>query len=189
MMLWSDNISCFLTLGAPGSDGTLMANPRGGYSPYSYLWSDGQTTQQAVGLTYTEYTVTVTDSGGCTTVSSYTMTAAPELIPEVAFNDPTCEGLETGVINIINTEGGHAPYSYAFNEAIGFSSDTTWTGLSEGVYEIFIQDDYGCIVSVEEVINAPQIPVVSFADDLTIFLGDSIQLEPIVNAVDLQSIQ
>lgn len=182
------NISCFESLGEPGSDGTLMANPRGGYSPYTYMWSDGQTTQQAIDLTYTEYTVTVTDAGGCTIESTFTMTAAPEIIPEAVFNDPTCDGLESGIINLFGVEGGHFPYTYALNDTSSFSGDSTWSNLSEGVYEVFVKDTFGCIVSLQDSIVAPQIPVVSFADDLNLDLGDSLQLEPIVNAIDIKSI-
>ncbi len=182
------NVSCYMTNGEPGNDGTLMADAVGGYSPYTFLWSDGQTTQQAVGLTYDEYSVTVTDSGGCSIVSSYTLTSAPKIIPEIVFNDPTCEGFETGTVSIAMVEGGAPSYTYAFNSDVSFSSDSSWTGLSEGVYEVFIRDENGCIVSVEESITAPQIPVVSFDDDLTISLGDSLQLQPTVNNIDIQNI-
>lgn len=183
------NVSCFMTSGEQGNDGTLMAETQGGYSPYTYMWSDGQTTQLAVGLTYTDYSVTVTDSGGCTIESSFTMTSAPEIDFEVAFNDPTCEGFETGVINIASIDGGTSPYSYAFTDVTAFSTDTIWTNLSEGVYEVFVQDAYGCIVSVEDSIEAPQIPTISFPEeDLTLLLGDSILLEPIINEIDIKDI-
>ncbi|MCH8330553.1 MAG: PKD domain-containing protein, partial [Bacteroidetes bacterium] len=45
--------------------GNATADVSGGVSPYSYMWSDGQTTQTATGLTNGTYTVTVTDNNGC----------------------------------------------------------------------------------------------------------------------------
>ncbi|MBL0050358.1 MAG: SprB repeat-containing protein [Bacteroidetes bacterium] len=45
-----------------GSGGT----PYTSGDPYTYLWSDGQTTATAVGLAAGTYVVTVTDSPGCT---------------------------------------------------------------------------------------------------------------------------
>ncbi|HMQ46977.1 MAG TPA: T9SS type A sorting domain-containing protein [Saprospiraceae bacterium] len=38
----------------------------GGTGPYSYLWSDGQTTATATGLASGNYSVVVTDANGCT---------------------------------------------------------------------------------------------------------------------------
>ncbi len=43
----------------------LTVNATGGVEPYSYLWSDGQTTQTAVGLVPDVYTVLVVDANGC----------------------------------------------------------------------------------------------------------------------------
>jgi PKD repeat protein len=53
-----------------GADGTATVNPAGGVPGYTYLWSDGQTTQTATGLNAGTYTVTVTDVNGCTTMAS-----------------------------------------------------------------------------------------------------------------------
>ncbi|MEL6924073.1 MAG: hypothetical protein AAFO94_08500, partial [Bacteroidota bacterium] len=45
---------------------STTANASGGNGDYSYLWSDGQTTQTATGLASGSYGVTVTDANGCT---------------------------------------------------------------------------------------------------------------------------
>src|SRR5690606_6606748 len=45
--------------------------PEGGWGGYTYLWSDGQTTQTATFLSPgATYTVQVTDSGGCMEVKT-----------------------------------------------------------------------------------------------------------------------
>ena len=46
------------------------ATPSGGASPYTYLWSDGQTSQTATGLVAGTYTCTVTDANGCSSITS-----------------------------------------------------------------------------------------------------------------------
>lgn len=53
-----------------GSDGTATANVTGGVPPYSYQWSNSQTTQTITGLTVSTYSVTVTDLNGCTATGS-----------------------------------------------------------------------------------------------------------------------
>ncbi len=47
------------------NDGSAMVNVTGGTPPYTYLWSNGATTQSMAGLTVGNYTVTVTDANGC----------------------------------------------------------------------------------------------------------------------------
>ncbi|MCB0639990.1 MAG: T9SS type A sorting domain-containing protein, partial [Phaeodactylibacter sp.] len=52
-------------------DGSATVTASGGATPYTYEWSDGQSTQTAAGLTTSDtYTVTVTDANGCTVESS-----------------------------------------------------------------------------------------------------------------------
>ncbi len=53
------------------NDGELTANNSGGTPPYSFLWSDGQTSSQATNLVAGNYTVTTTDVNGCTSENSY----------------------------------------------------------------------------------------------------------------------
>ncbi len=53
-----------------GNNGEATAVASGGTAPYTYLWSDGQTTATATGLSPGIYTVTVTDANGCTAVAS-----------------------------------------------------------------------------------------------------------------------
>jgi hypothetical protein len=55
---------------SPNCTGTITANPAGGTSPYSYLWTasaGSQTTKTAIHVCVgSNYRVTVTDSNGCT---------------------------------------------------------------------------------------------------------------------------
>ena len=48
------------------SDGSIAANVTGGTSPYSYFWSNGQTTATDTGLSSGYYSIYVQDSVGCT---------------------------------------------------------------------------------------------------------------------------
>ena len=59
-----------ITLAEDNGDGTATALTAGGTEPYSYEWSDGQTTQTAINLMTGTYTVTITDALGCSNVES-----------------------------------------------------------------------------------------------------------------------
>jgi hypothetical protein len=62
------------TCAAP-NDGSIQANPSGGSSPYTYLWSNGQSGSTATGLSSGTYTVTVNDSNGCSSNCSSDLNA------------------------------------------------------------------------------------------------------------------
>ena len=48
------------------TDGRITITPNRGVAPYTYAWSNGATTRTVAGLTFGDYTVTVTDHLGCT---------------------------------------------------------------------------------------------------------------------------
>jgi outer membrane protein OmpA-like peptidoglycan-associated protein len=48
------------------SSGAIFISVTGGVGPYSYLWSNGMTTEDIIGLKMGQYSVTVTDVNGCT---------------------------------------------------------------------------------------------------------------------------
>ena len=58
------------------SDGSGQVLATGGTSPYTYLWSNGESTSIISGLSAGIYTVTVSDTNGCTAVSVISGTQA-----------------------------------------------------------------------------------------------------------------
>jgi hypothetical protein len=57
------------------NDGSINQTITGGVSPYSFLWNTGAITEDLSNLGAGTYTCTVTDAIGCTSTSSYTVTA------------------------------------------------------------------------------------------------------------------
>jgi gliding motility-associated-like protein len=57
----------------PGYDGKISLSVTGGVSPYTYSWSNGANGDQIINLAPQNYTVTVTDTKGCTMMKAYTV--------------------------------------------------------------------------------------------------------------------
>lgn len=67
MSLWPQPDSC------PSPSGSVNASVFGGNAPYSYLWSNGDTTQDIYSVPAGTYTLTVTDVTGCTATGTVTV--------------------------------------------------------------------------------------------------------------------
>jgi gliding motility-associated-like protein len=60
----------------PGFDGKISLLVNGGTKPYTYNWSNGDQTDLIQNLAPQDYTVTITDAGGCKATMTYAVAAA-----------------------------------------------------------------------------------------------------------------
>lgn len=93
------------------NDGAASLTVTGGIPPYSYSWSNGDTTQNITVVPAGTYTITVTDSNDCSVTDSVTITEPSTLSFIPVITEPTCKGLCDGSI-ILNVSGGTVPYTY-----------------------------------------------------------------------------
>lgn len=145
------SVSCF-----GGSNGTASVNANGGTSPYTYSWSTGSTNSSILGITIGTYTVTVTDSKGCTTVKTITI-AQPAAALSLSNNSTAvaCFGNSSGS-SIITANGGTSPYSY------NWSNGSTTSGISNlaaGTYTVTVTDANGCTSTSMSTISQPASPL------------------------------
>lgn len=128
-----------------GNDGTATAATFGGLAPYTYLWSNGETTQMIINLAPGIYTVVVTDLAGCTASQSVTVNAfgCPEIEITPFITHASCFGLCDGSITL-DIVGGAGPYTYIWSNGLA-SADAL--NLCESLYSVTVIDVNGCIVS------------------------------------------
>lgn len=142
-----DDANCF-----GSSDGAIDLSVSGGTAPYSYLWSNGDTTQDISGLAAGGYTVTVTDDHGCTATATDTVGQPNDLTVSLnGSTDVNCNGESNGALDI-NVTGGTTPYSYSWS-----NGDTTQdiTGLAAGTYGVTVTDAHGCTATGSFTVNEP----------------------------------
>ncbi len=119
--------------------GSASATPGGGTAPYTYLWSNAQTGQNATGLTNGTYTVTITDANGCTATATAAITVPSGISQLTTATNALCNG-GTGTATSVPS-GGTPPYTYTWNNG---QTTQTATGLPAGTYTVVITDANGC---------------------------------------------
>ena len=152
------NISCFA-----GSDGSVtVSTPTGGTPPYTYSWNTNpvKTTQTAQNIAAGTYTVTVTDSKGCTKTSNVSITQPPAITNVLAstLKNVGCFGGSNGSVTVTTPTGGTPPYTFVWNSTPVQVTQTA-TNLPIGTYTVTITDTKGCIVTSSTSITQPTQPL------------------------------
>lgn len=134
------------------NDGTATANPSGGTSGYSYLWSNSETTAAIANLAPGAYTVTVTDANGCTSVQTVVVNAFNcAITAQSNVVNVVCAGQNNGAITVL-LGGGAEPYTYEWSNG---GSAATITNLGPGTYTATVTDNNGCDVTLESIVTEP----------------------------------
>jgi large repetitive protein len=143
----STNVSC-----NGFCNGSVSTTPSGGTAPYFYAWSPGGcTTSSCSNLCVGNYSVTITDSKGCTTTSIAAVTAPNLLIPNVSSTAASCSGTCDGSVTASPT-GGTTPYTYGWSNGC---STSTCSNLCAGTYTLTLRDNNGCVTTRTITVSQP----------------------------------
>jgi gliding motility-associated-like protein len=139
-----------------GNTGSATATSSGGAPPFTFSWSTTpvQTNATATGLSAGTYTVTITDSQGCTDTSIIIITQ-PTQVTAVTnlISDALCFGSADGSASV-TPGGGTGSYSYAWS-SIPMQTTSTATGLAAGTYSVIVADANNCTATALVTINEP----------------------------------
>ncbi len=137
-----------------GCNGLATANPTGGTPPYTYDWSDGQTTQTAIDLCAGTYTVVISDAHGCEyTTSNIVNPPSCDLDVDVTGTDVSCNNGSDGTATATPiTIQNYTPFTYLWNTG---ATTQTISGVSAGPYSVVVTDSIGCEASGTVVVSHP----------------------------------
>jgi outer membrane protein OmpA-like peptidoglycan-associated protein len=137
----------------------------GGISPYTYLWSTGETTKDIKGLGAGKYSLTITDKNGFKQKVEATITEPPLFTAQVASTtNINCNGGNNGAIDI-KVDGGVQPYRYRWSNG-QITQDLI--NIPAGEYTVKILDANGCENDLKAVIQEPADLQLSFENTTNI---------------------
>ncbi|HPF51768.1 MAG TPA: T9SS type A sorting domain-containing protein [Draconibacterium sp.] len=138
-----------------GNNGTATVEVSGGIPPYSYMWSDGQTTATAENLSAGTYTVTVTDALN-TQVSTQVELTDPDPIEIVLSDDqvvyPAYPDSACATLSAVDVYGGTGAFTYEWSTGETTESIVVCP-LDETVYTLIVRDENNCEATTEVTVH------------------------------------
>lgn len=178
----SSNASCAI------ADGSVDITTSGGTAPYSYLWDNGQPTEDLDSVVTGDYQLTITDANGCSFLDGpFRVGIDTTIAIDLTVNDRFC----VDQVNTYTTEplviGSIPPYDYIWS-----TGDTTAmiTYTNSGNYYATITDAVGCSLTyfmgfteasppnVSAYIQPNMVDTIYLGEEIILNAGGSVQNDP-----------
>lgn len=144
-------------------DGQASAVPSGGTPPYTYLWSSGQPYPSIGYLSEGTYTISVTDSKGCTSKDSVHISNAHEgLWTMLSITPALCQYASGGAH--ISIMSGTPPYQYHWSTG---ATTETLENVQMGSYSVSVTDFKGCATTVNVNVNTRNMDLAAISTVVT----------------------
>ncbi len=156
------------------SDGTINLFVTGGTPPLEYSNNAGvsyQSSTEFVGLGADTYTFIALDAGGCSdTITVDVREPDSPVLDSIYIVDPLC-GQDDGMIEI-QVSSGNPNYEYSIDNGLTFQGSNTFENLSEGVYDIVVEDFLGCVATSMVTLTQTGEPIINNLDVTPATCGD-----------------
>jgi gliding motility-associated-like protein len=149
--------------------GSISTLPIGGTQPYQYAWNNlPANLLQPANLCADVYTLTITDSNGCTATGSATIINPPPFEVNATLQSAvSCFGGNNGSATLSASNG--IPASYVWSNG---QTNATLSGVQAGNYAVTVTSTLGCTAETSVLIPQPNSPVfvnISLAEAITCF--------------------
>jgi gliding motility-associated-like protein len=137
-------------------NGSATVATTGGSNSYTYLWSSSATTATSGSLCPGSYSVTVTDSWGCTATGSTAITQPTLLTASIAGSTQVaCNGACNGTATAAGAGGTPGSgYTYTWS-TVPVQTSATATALCAGTYTVTVRDANNCTSTASVNITQP----------------------------------
>jgi hypothetical protein len=139
------------------ANGSASVTVSGGIPPYSYQWTNGVKTSSLNNISAGVYTITVTDSNGCTITGTAAVTNTNGATVNYSVKNVTCNGGNNGSIQLAIT-GGTKPYSVKWSDG---DTASLKSNLVAGTYNVTVIDSTGCKTVLGIIVTQPAALVVT----------------------------
>ena len=126
---------------------TALAIVNGGLPPYTYLWiPTGDSTQSISNITSGVYSVTITDSVGCTATATIAVEIPDGLVVNAGTDTIICLGSDYIIGGSPSATGGVPPYHYLWSEfPLSDSANLIITPNVPAIYHLAVTDSNNCV--------------------------------------------
>ena len=146
------NITCF-----GGNDGSICVTPHGGTPGYTYAWSNGMNDGNCISVLIAgTYSVTVTDSHGCTATNSWTLTEPPHVHIQGVVTHVPCFGGNGSIVTTVTV--GVPDFTYLWSNG---ATTKDLDPAAAGTYTVHVWDANMCSDSAVFTITQPDMLIVS----------------------------
>ena len=139
--------------------GEVTAFVTSGNAPFTYEWSNGDSSPSITELAAGQYTVLITDAFGCQMTETVTVSQPDSLIVTLVspvfaggYNVSTWGGNNGSILS--DVDGGTNPYSYLWSNG---ETTPSILGLSAGTYSLIVTDMMGCTAYASTRLTQPAI--------------------------------
>ncbi len=133
--------------------GSASAQIASGTAPFNYSWSPvGGNLSQASALPAGTYTISVTDSNGCSQIASTTILEPAEITLAMNSTPALCFGASNGTASV-NVSGGIPGYNYLWS--VPGATGLSISGITAGNYSVTITDNNACTKVASVIVDEP----------------------------------
>ena len=147
--------------------GAIDLQVSGGTLPYTFLWSNGEDTEDLTNIPPGNYAVTITDFNGCSVINEFKVDRPEEITTELITSfSSDCENHIAFQTTTAVVQGGIPPYDISWsNGAVTGDDGEIMTTSQNGTYLVDITDSLGCSVQFVFDVNLEEIGYPDFSYD------------------------
>jgi outer membrane protein OmpA-like peptidoglycan-associated protein len=133
--------------------GIINIDVTGGVPPYSYKWSNGDSTKNLSSVTAGDYLVTVADATGYKQILNTKIAQPSAIVAQINYSkNLSCYNDNSGVVRV-TVSGGNQPYKFNWNSG---QSTEDLENVPAGDYTLTVTDNKGCAETVKTTLTQPE---------------------------------